>query len=166
MSNLETNEEAFKKGMEAHENGDYDTAITEWEPIAEQGHVEAQYNLGLMYAYAGDPEFYSQAVKWLRLSAEQGHADAQVNLGLLYSDGLGVPKDEEQAIKWYRLAAAQGNAGAQDLINAENKINEDKRELKGAKKNLVSEIFKTLATWAVLLGIGYIGYLIIKNYFW
>ncbi len=34
----------------AHENGDYATALNEWQSLAEQGDVEAQYNLGLIYS--------------------------------------------------------------------------------------------------------------------
>ena len=38
--------------------------------LAEQGHVEAQYNLGLMYASGdGVPENDAEAVKWFRLSS-------------------------------------------------------------------------------------------------
>ncbi len=39
----------FDEGMAAYQRGDYATAIREWRPLAEQGHAEAQYNLGLMY---------------------------------------------------------------------------------------------------------------------
>ena len=36
----------FKKGMTAAQNGDWATALKEWKPLAEQGDVEAQFNLG------------------------------------------------------------------------------------------------------------------------
>ena len=39
----------FQKGMEAYRNGDYATAVKEWTPLANQGNVKAQYNLGLIY---------------------------------------------------------------------------------------------------------------------
>ncbi len=39
----------FDKGLTAAKRGDYATALREWTPLAEQGHVEAQYNLGVMY---------------------------------------------------------------------------------------------------------------------
>jgi TPR repeat protein len=45
---------------------------------AEQGHAEAQYNLGVNYGKGqGVPQDYSEAVKWLRMAAEQGDPDAQ-----------------------------------------------------------------------------------------
>src|SRR5712691_8471260 len=45
---------------------------------AEQGHAEAQFNLGLMYIDGqGVPQDYTQAAQWLRKAAEQGDATAQ-----------------------------------------------------------------------------------------
>ena len=78
---------------------------------ADQGEVQAQYCLGMMY-YRGEgvPQDYVQAAKWYRLAADQGYAHAQANLGLKYSNGRGVPQDYVQAHKWYNLAAAQGDA--------------------------------------------------------
>ncbi len=39
----------FQAGLDAYERGDYDTPLKELQPLAEQGHTEAQFNLGLMY---------------------------------------------------------------------------------------------------------------------
>ena len=39
----------FDRGVVAYESGNYATALREWTPLAEQGLVEAQYNLGQMY---------------------------------------------------------------------------------------------------------------------
>ena len=107
----------FDKGLKAHDAGDYDTAVREWQPLAEQGNVEAQYNLGFMY-YNGQglTQNSAKAVKWYRLAAEQGHGDARLNLGAMYRNGQGVPEDFVRAAKWYRLAAEQGNAIAQDNL--------------------------------------------------
>ena len=52
---------------------------------AEQGHADAQNNLGLCYQYGkGVAKDYAEAVKWYRKAAEQGHARAQCNLGYCY----------------------------------------------------------------------------------
>jgi TPR repeat protein len=104
----------FQKGLTAAFNGDYETAMREWKPLAEQGNADAQYNLGFMYDKGrGVPQDYKTAVKWYKLSAEQGDADAQTNLGFIYEKGLSVPQDYKVAVKWYRLSAEQGNADAQ-----------------------------------------------------
>ena len=39
----------FDKGLTAHNNGDYATALKEWKTLAEHGDVDAQYHLGVMY---------------------------------------------------------------------------------------------------------------------
>jgi TPR repeat protein len=81
---------------------------------AEQGDVEAQNNLGLMYDNGeGVPQDYAEVVRWYRLAAEQGLASAQFNLGLMYDTGYGVPEDDAEAMRWHRLAADQGQAQAQ-----------------------------------------------------
>ena len=50
----------------------------------EQGNVDAQLNLGDIYARGdGVPENLAEAVKWLRRAAEQGHADAQFSLDVI-----------------------------------------------------------------------------------
>ena len=37
------------EGIAAYERGDYETALQEFQPLAEQGNADAQFNLGLMY---------------------------------------------------------------------------------------------------------------------
>ena len=102
------------KGWAAYNAGDFATALTEWKPLAEQGHAMAQHNLGVMYRKGrGVVEDDKEAVKWYRLAAEQGHAMAQSNLGAMYSNGQGVIKDDKEAVKWLRLAAERGEAMAQ-----------------------------------------------------
>lgn len=39
----------FDEGAAAYEAGNYAIALKEWLPLAKQGDVRAQYNLGLMY---------------------------------------------------------------------------------------------------------------------
>ena len=81
---------------------------------AEQGNVQLQNTLGVMYATGqGVPQDYREAIKWYRRAAERDNAQAQNNLGVLYAKGQGVPRDYEEAMKWYRKAAEQGNAYAQ-----------------------------------------------------
>jgi len=96
------------------------TSEEETKPLiakAEQGHVEAQYNLGLRYNNGqGVPQDYKEASKWWRKAAEQGDADAQTLLGLRYALGQGVLKDDKEAVKWYLTKAEQGDADAQTLL--------------------------------------------------
>ncbi len=76
---------------------------------ADQGSVEAQFNLGNMYANGqGTAKDPTEAVRWLRRAANQGFTEAQFNLGVMYRNGEGVPQDFVQAHIWFNLAAAQG----------------------------------------------------------
>ena len=68
----------FDEGFAAYERGDYETALREWEPLAEHGLAEAQYNLGVMYSKGqGVPRDDAEAVKWYRMAAAQGYARAR-----------------------------------------------------------------------------------------
>ena len=107
----------FEVGKAAFAKGDYETALKEWQPLAEQGLPFAAYNVGLLYARGqgvkADP---AEAAKWYRIAAEKGIPEAQYNLGLLYSTGSGVPKDETQAAAWFQKAAQKGDSNAADII--------------------------------------------------
>ena len=96
----------FQAGMGAYKRGDNAAAIRAWKPLAEAGHVEAQYQLGVIYAV--DAAYYTEGAKWFRMAAQQGHPTAQYNLGVIYASGLGVPESFVQAYPWADLAAEQG----------------------------------------------------------
>jgi TPR repeat protein len=74
---------------------------------ADQGDVEAQFNLGELYREGrGVPLDLAQAAAWYRKAAEQDEANAQVRLGGLYFLGQGVPQDYAEADFWFGLALA------------------------------------------------------------
>ena len=99
----------FQSGLQAFERKDYATALKEWQPLAEKGESNSQYNMGLLYAQgAGVPKDLKQAASWYEKAASQGVAAAQYNLGVMYANGQGVPKDLNKAAEWYQKAAEQG----------------------------------------------------------
>ena len=52
-------------GWDAYNKGDYKSAVNEWRSSANQGDVDAQYNLAWMYKNGeGVLKDYKQAVKW------------------------------------------------------------------------------------------------------
>jgi hypothetical protein len=101
----------FLKGLNAYHSSDFATALSEWKPLAEQGHSPSQYNLGFMY-YKGKsvPQDYGSAVKWYTLAAEQGDSNAQNNLGVMFANGQGLPEDFIYAHMWFSISALNGNA--------------------------------------------------------
>ncbi len=84
------------------------------EAAAEQGDMEAQFNLGRMYCQGEGTEVnYEKALYWWEKAAEQGDVRAQFNVGLIFSRGLGTEVNYEKALYWFEKAAEQGDVGAQ-----------------------------------------------------
>lgn len=87
--------------------------VKQWRESAEQGDLEAQYNLGLMYANGeGVAENNAEAAKWFRKAAEQGDVTAQYELGVMYANAEGVVQDYVTTHMWWVQARAQGHEGA------------------------------------------------------
>ena len=110
----------YEKGADAYKEGDHATAISVFQPLAEnkgflslfyaeEDVINAQSNLGEMYRKGiGVLQEHKVAVKWWKLAAEQGHARAQYNLGVMYGNGIGVKKDNVFALMWWSIAASSG----------------------------------------------------------
>jgi len=80
---------------------------------AEQGQVNAQFNLALLY-YQG---IGVKAIELFTDSAEQGKVDAQYNLGRIYLiSGDVVKNDRKKGGYWICKAYEQKNYEAEDLI--------------------------------------------------
>lgn len=110
----------FAAGAAAYEKGDYSTALSEWQPLAEAGGSAAQFNLGLLYYDGkGAPQDFARAAEWFEKASEQGYAKAQHNLGAMFAVGRGVKRDYTQAYKWLSLCAAAGDqscSAQRDLV--------------------------------------------------
>jgi hypothetical protein len=100
----------YAAGCTAYDSGDFQQALKEWKPAAEQGDAKSQFRLGCLYTYGqGVKVDHAQALRWYRQAAEQGDPDAQNNLGGHYAEGLGVEQDNTTAYMWFLLAAEAGN---------------------------------------------------------
>ena len=121
---------------------------TEWfRRAAEQGHADAQYELGrIYYDYYryGIEQDNEEAARWYQRAAEQDHPLAAFWLGDLYVAGSGVARDFDRAEYWYRRAF-EGNAISQteldrrldnfDKIQEQQRLAEEKREAKEKVKH-------------------------------
>ena len=76
------------------------------------GEVEAQLQLGHMFAGGGRVTDRFEAVRWYRLAAEQNNSQAQYLLGWMYCLGQGVEEDDKKGKEYLLLAVNQGNEGA------------------------------------------------------
>ena len=101
-------DDALIDAVDALEREDYETAYKLFLPLAEQGCVDGQSNLGWMYYNGrGVPQDKKEAEKWWKLAAEQKNDFAQSCLGFMHF---------KEAEKWWRLAAEQGNPEAQNHL--------------------------------------------------
>ena len=104
----------YDKGFDAYSEGDFATALSEWQPLAEQGDPDGQFGLGLLYANGWGVDLNDdEALKWYGLAVEQGHAEAAYNLAVMCANGWGVPQSDDDAFKWYSIAAERGFTTAQ-----------------------------------------------------
>ncbi|HYQ73192.1 MAG TPA: SH3 domain-containing protein [Gammaproteobacteria bacterium] len=90
-------------------DGDFAPAWCIWEPLARDGNVTAQYNLGWLYRNGNGVAANDERARQLwEGAAHTGHAEAQMALAMLYGQEGGPLLDRKQAVYWYREAAAQG----------------------------------------------------------
>ena len=83
-----------KKTEQARLDPDSKAAFQWFSKAAQQGNVDAQYNLGVYYYKGlGVKKDIREAVKWFKLAAQQNNSDAQNHMGICYADGSGVEKD-------------------------------------------------------------------------
>lgn len=101
-------------GLAAYLEGDYEAALAECQPLAEEGNADAQFCVGRLYANGFGVAMNDElALQWYGRAAEQGHGEAQFSLGLMHANGWGVPMNDDEAVNWYRMAAEQGYVEAQ-----------------------------------------------------
>ena len=86
--------------------GDAQAAYGWYRAAAEQGHLDARTNLGIMYMEGmGVAPDVIEGEKLIRAAAEHGYARAQTHLARMYLDGDGVKQDASEAAKWFERAA-------------------------------------------------------------
>lgn len=112
LSTLLLSRSAFaggEAGFEAFNVGDYETALTVWQPLAEAGDADSQFGLGQLYGNGfGVAMDDALAIKWYSAASEQGHAEASYRLGVMYQNGWGVPQSDAEMMRYFELAANGG----------------------------------------------------------
>lgn len=72
-------------GEKAYGASDYPLALIEFTKAANNGDMNAQYNLGVMYEHGhGVKQSDITAAQWYQLAADNGHPEAPMALQLLY----------------------------------------------------------------------------------
>lgn len=104
----------FETGRRAYEAGDYAIALEEWAPLANAGHADAAFGLGLIFDNgSGVKRDTEAAAVWYQRAAEAGHASAAYNLANLWRAADGPGPDAAEFVRWWRVAAEAGLALAQ-----------------------------------------------------
>ncbi len=108
----------FDAGFAAYSQGDYATALREWQSLAEAGDPRAQVGLGFMHEKGlGVPQDHTKAVRWYRSGSEQGDAIAEYNLAVMYGNGTGVLRDYVKAFALFSLSSGHGNTEAANSLS-------------------------------------------------
>ncbi|MDJ0873398.1 MAG: tetratricopeptide repeat protein [Gammaproteobacteria bacterium] len=109
VGRISAQDDTYEQGLAAIDAEEYSKALELLQRASEEGHAQAQYRLGIMYANAeGVPLDFVAAAAWLRRAADKGLAQAQSILAWLYASGYGVEQDDQEAGRLYREAAQQG----------------------------------------------------------
>ena len=114
-------EAGYKTGIRAARVQDFAKALKEFQPLVQQGHSGAQFNLGVMYLHArGVQRSFDRAFDLFHKAAAQGHPGAMNNIGRLYVEGKQIERDYETAVRWFRKAA-QNHALARNNLAQTNR---------------------------------------------
>ncbi|HVJ35245.1 MAG TPA: tetratricopeptide repeat protein [Terriglobia bacterium] len=109
----------FQEGAEAYGKGDYQSAMSEWMPLAQAGNAEAQNAVGALYDNGlGVTSDEAEAFRWYTMAAGQNYPMAMRNLGTMYATGHGVPYNLQQAQQWLGRAASAGDQVAAKRLAA------------------------------------------------
>ena len=108
---VHSSEALLTKGYNKALAGNYGEAYRILQPLASQGYIEAQFNLGMMFQNGGNglQRNYSSSAYWFNQAALQGDQNSQFELSGIYYRGLGVKKDLSQAKYWAKLASQGSN---------------------------------------------------------
>jgi len=98
-------------------NGEYKSAVTHLQPLADAGDAEAMELLGRLFVEGwGVPQDYTEARRRFEKAIELGSSRAAYSAARLYDDGLGVEPSPERALVLYRRAGEQGVPEAQGRL--------------------------------------------------
>jgi TPR repeat protein len=119
LQHLDDINHEYMKGQEYIQSKTYDKAFHHFRRAAEQGHPDAQYALGDLYAekkYEGVKTDEEAAFYWFEQSAAQ-HKNIAINrVAHCYQEGIGILQDYEEAIFWYLKTAEQDDPDGQAAI--------------------------------------------------
>ncbi|MCG2634080.1 MAG: sel1 repeat family protein [Gammaproteobacteria bacterium] len=120
MATATQRDAVFERGIALFEGSQFEQALDLIRPLAESGHANAQYQMGLMYTWGvGVPQdetlaqgWYTKAFERIRVNAERGDGEAMADLGLMLDEGQGVGRDVDAALSWLKKGIEVDNPSA------------------------------------------------------
>lgn len=100
---------------------DFNNAVHYYSEAANQGHVTAMNNLGVILATGHRGKVKAnpaEALHWYKKAGENGHPNAEFHVGLAFLKGQGAIVDETLAFSWFMRAAKQGHILAMTNVGA------------------------------------------------
>lgn len=114
----------YEEGAAAFKAGEYEFALRELGPLAEQGDDRAQVVLGLISMEGlGAPKDPERAFKLFKTAAERGNSNGMLFVGMAYLKGDGIAADREEAQRWVERSAEKGHERAA-FLNARLLLNQ------------------------------------------
>jgi TPR repeat protein len=110
-------DEQYKLALSACSKGAHVEAFPHFLAAAQGGHIEAQYDLGLIYINGRGAEIDpKQGARWFLSAADHGFIRAQYMIGVYYFHGEGVSQDFVEACKWLMMVSNIGYDRADDYL--------------------------------------------------
>ena len=107
---------AYRLGMQAMQSGQYDQAFKYWKPLADNGHVDSQFQIAQLLEHGrGVDKDFDQALAWYERAAQKGQGEAQYRLGMYYMNESPEP-NEALGFYWIQSAADNDSAEAAKFI--------------------------------------------------
>ena len=108
----------FDRGLKEFNKGNYELALDIWEPLANEGVSNAQYNVGLMHHNGlGTKQDFKQAYKWLLKSSEQGNLNSIRLISTMYALGNGIDKSFVRSYMWAKIGADNNDQNSKVLLD-------------------------------------------------
>lgn len=109
----------FAQAVEALQKLDLLGSFRIWLKLAQDGVVEAQYNVGsLIETEAEIPGTFEDAIQWYSRAASNGLVEAMSAMGSICAEPLSGICNPLEAISWYRRAADAGSTGAMNVLGS------------------------------------------------
>ena len=105
---------------------------------ANQGHVNAAYQMHILYHYRYIEMNINENIKYLKMAADGGNAEAANKLGGWYHQGCYVEKDEDKSLEWYNKAVKLGSPAAFKSLQRKGLDEDSRRKIETLQRSVAA----------------------------